>query len=181
MSVLSRLALSAAFVAGLGLALPAMAADRPARSHGGTHSMPPRGFRSAPPGFHGRLPDVRRPGAAPRSSFAYPRRDLGTFRGRSFSRFSARDHTIWRGGAWRHVVHDGHLGWWWVVGGLWYFYPAPIYPYPTYIGPAYYYDYYTRYGAPSYYWYYCEDPPGYYPYVQQCNEPWEPVPPVPAP
>jgi len=68
------------------------------------------------------------------------------------------------------------MGWWWVVGDLWYFYPEPIYPYPDYVGPDYYYDYYQYY-SPPYYWYYCEDPPGYYPDVQECNEDWEAVPP----
>jgi hypothetical protein len=32
--------------------------------------------------------------------------------------------------------------------------------------------------APSY-WYYCEDPQGYYPYVQQCPGGWQPVAPTP--
>jgi hypothetical protein len=29
------------------------------------------------------------------------------------------------------------------------------------------------------YWYYCEDPQGYYPYVQQCPGGWQPVAPTP--
>jgi hypothetical protein len=28
-------------------------------------------------------------------------------------------------------------------------------------------------------WYYCENPPGYYPYVQQCPGGWRPVAPTP--
>lgn len=35
------------------------------------------------------------------------------------------------------------------------------------------------YAAPSYSWYYCANPAGYYPYVQQCTVPWQPVPPQP--
>jgi hypothetical protein len=31
--------------------------------------------------------------------------------------------------------------------------------------------------APGSYWYYCQNPAGYYPYVQQCNGAWQPVPP----
>jgi hypothetical protein len=42
----------------------------------------------------------------------------------------------WRGGHWRHGNHDGRYGWWWVVGGIWYFYPTPIYPYPAPKAPA---------------------------------------------
>lgn len=91
---------------------------------------------------------------------------------------TAEQRTAWQHGGWHHAWHNGHWGWWWVVGSGWFFYPEPIYPYPEYIGTDYYYDYYNEFGAPGYYWYYCEDPQGYYPYVQQCNGPWEPVPPT---
>jgi hypothetical protein len=106
-----------------------------------------------------------------------PGHDLGAFRGHSFRQFSPTERDAWTRGGWRHVNHNGYLGWWWVVGDDWFFYPAPIYPYPLYVGPDYYYDYYSYYPAPAYYWYYCEDPPGYYPAVQDCNVPWQPVPP----
>ena len=36
----------------------------------------------------------------------------------------------WHSGYWYHGPHGGRPGWWWVVGGTWYFYPAPVYPYP---------------------------------------------------
>jgi hypothetical protein len=29
----------------------------------------------------------------------------------------------WRHGHWHHARHHGHFGWWWVVGGIWYYYP----------------------------------------------------------
>ena len=53
------------------------------------------------------------------------------------------------------------------------------------------YDYGNDYGSPDYgaypsdgysqpyasqYWYYCQNPSGYYPYVQQCTTNWQPVP-----
>jgi hypothetical protein len=34
---------------------------------------------------------------------------------------------------------------------------------------------------PQQYWYYCENPKGYYPYVQQCSQTWLKVVPTPAP
>ena len=37
----------------------------------------------------------------------------------------------WRGGYWFHGAYSGRRGWWWVVGPSWYYYPAPVYPYPT--------------------------------------------------
>lgn len=44
--------------------------------------------------------------------------------------FDDHDWALWRGGRWEHSRHDGRLGWWWLAGGLWYFYPEPVYPYP---------------------------------------------------
>ncbi len=191
----TRLLASAALACALGVGPAAMAqpphpgpgappvqAGRGGQPAPGAARMPPRGFRNAPPNFTGRLPAYR---GGPRGNLPQagrfqpgrPGRDLGTFRGRTFSSFTPLLRSQWQSGVWRHTVRDGHLGWWWVVGGSWFFYPAPIYPYPGYIGPAGWYDYYAYYPTPSYYWYYCEDPPGYYPYVQYCNGPWEPVPP----
>ena len=89
-------------------------------------------------------------------------------------RFHERDLRIWRGGRWYHGRHSGRLGWWWIVSGIWYFYPAPVYPYPdpyrppvVIVPPA----------PPTLqYWYYCSSPPGYYPYVPQCETNWQRVP-----
>ncbi len=43
----------------------------------------------------------------------------------------------WEGGRWRHEVHDGRDGWWWDVGGVWYYYPQRIEGPPTYISEDY--------------------------------------------
>ena len=88
--------------------------------------------------------------------------------------FHEHDLALWRGGAWFHGDHDGRLGWWWRVGPSWYFYPAPVYPYPDpYVPPVAV----APPPAPGPYWYYCANPQGYYPYVPQCLVPWRPVPP----
>lgn len=39
----------------------------------------------------------------------------------------------WEGGRWRHEMHNGRYGWWWDVGGVWYFYPQPMEGPPTYV------------------------------------------------
>jgi len=81
----------------------------------------------------------------------------------------AFEHDGWRAGHWFHGEHLGRLGWWWVVGDGWYFYPAPLYPYPDpYIPPAV---------VPSSadHWYYCPSARAYYPYVTECPEGWKPV------
>ena len=100
------------------------------------------------------------------------------FRGRDFARLTPQQRTAWQGGRWLHDWHDGRLGWWWVTSGIWYFYPEPIYPYPLYI---------SEYLIPpppvlsARYWYYCDDPPGYYPDVQACYDPWQMIPVTPPP
>lgn len=101
---------------------------------------------------------------------------------RDIRHFDERHFPIWRSGAWHHGRHGGRLGWWWVVGGIWYFYPEPIYPYP---------DPYIPYAviqqapqtpavpAPAQSWYYCESSKEYYPYVSSCPDGWKAVPATP--
>ena len=172
----------AALIGALALASPAVAA--PHQGHPGSgggagqpHSMPPQGFRGAPPNFHGSYP-YSHPGA-PHGGFGPGGHYSGRYHGHDFGHFTPGERHAWEHGEWRHSWHNGHLGWWWFAGGSWFFYPQPIYPYPAYVGPDYYYNYDDEYGAPPYYWYYCEDPQGYYPYVKACNGPWQPVPPTP--
>jgi hypothetical protein len=91
---------------------------------------------------------------------------------RDIHHFGDRDFDAWRGGRWSHVRHGGRFGWWWVVGGQWYFYPQPVYPYPDpYIPPVV-----RAAPVPGATWYYCANPAGYYPYVARCALPWRPVP-----
>lgn len=89
-------------------------------------------------------------------------------------RFHERDWGDWHRGRWDHDWHGGRFGWWWVVGGVWFFYPRPVYPYPDpYLPP----DYVVATGTPPpAYWYYCPTARTYYPYVQACPVPWQPVP-----
>lgn len=79
------------------------------------------------------------------------------------------DLATWQGGRWQNVVHGGRLGWWWVVGPDWYFFGAPVYPYP---------DLYTPFGEPIGWWYWCDPYSEYYPYVTWCPVPWESVMPM---
>ena len=104
------------------------------------------------------------------------------FHGRDFHGFSRRDLGIWRGGRWVHGWHDGRFAWWWAVGGGWYFYPTPIYPFPTYVPPAVVVQQAPPVPTglpPAQFWYYCDNPQGYYPYVAACNGPWRQVPAAP--
>lgn len=97
-------------------------------------------------------------------------------------RFHGHDEARWRSGRWHHGVHTGHRGWWWIVGGLWYFYPAPVYPYPDpYLPPLAVAPQAQAPANPQQYWYYCPKPAGYYPYVPRCTTAWQAVPANPPP
>jgi hypothetical protein len=100
------------------------------------------------------------------------------------SRFHEHDRNVWRGGHWSHSRHDGRLGWWWGAGGLWYWYPAPVYPYPdpwvpplALSGPV---ESVVPVSPPAQYWYFCEASRTYYPYVATCLGGWKPVPATPS-
>jgi hypothetical protein len=110
--------------------------------------------------------------------------------------FGARDLHHWRTGHWIHGHHDGRLGWWWVIAGIWYFYPAPVYPYPDpYVPPVIVQQppvviqqtppasttpQTTTPPPPApAYWYYCEASKNYYPYVSSCAGGWKKVPATP--
>jgi len=97
----------------------------------------------------------------------------GYFHGRDFARLNAGELSTWRAGRWLHEEHAGYLGWWWLAGDEWFYYPEPIYPYPTYIS-----DYLIPVPAPlsPQYRYYCDNPLGYYPDVQACYDVWQVVP-----
>jgi len=88
--------------------------------------------------------------------------------------FHEHDFDHWRGGGWRHEVHEGRDGWWWVVGGLWYFYPSPVYPFPDpYTPPEVVVMAAPTAPMPPSNVYYCANPPGYYPYVTGCLTAWQ--------
>lgn len=131
---------------------------------GGPHGHGGSGFRGGP-GVHG--------------GFAFHH---------DFAHFTPAEHAMWVGGGWHHGWYGGRFGWWWAVGGIWYYYPAPIYPYPEYVADIYYDPSMgappagpvePAAGAPPGSWYYCAPSGAYYPYVQSCPAPWTPVAPTP--
>jgi hypothetical protein len=78
------------------------------------------------------------------------------------------DHGRWRGGHWWNGNYGGRVGWWWIIGPDWYWYPAPIYPYPDPFVPP---------DAAAGSWYWCDVYQQYYPYVGNCPSGWRAVPP----
>jgi len=117
----------------------------------------------------------RRPGRQP-----HPNQWRG-----DIARFHEHDWHVWRGGHWTHGRHEGRLGWWWVAGGLWYFYPVPVYPYPNPWEPPPVVIVNPPADSappppPPQYWYYCEASRAYYPYVATCPGGWKQVPATPS-
>jgi hypothetical protein len=56
------------------------------------------------------------------------RTDTQTFGGREY-----HGQLAWTDGRWRQEVRDGRDGWWWDVGGFWYFYPQQTDGPPDYV------------------------------------------------
>jgi hypothetical protein len=89
------------------------------------HAQEPGAERGAPP--HGKPPvqaarpgPGHPPGRGPDARFARG----GPLPTRDFGGHAYRGHVAWEGGRWRHEVHGGRDGWWWDVGGVWYYLPA---------------------------------------------------------
>ena len=54
-------------------------------------------------------------------------------RSRNFGDHVYHGRLAWEKGRWHHTARKGRFGWWWDVGGVWYFYPEPIEGPPAYI------------------------------------------------
>src|SRR5450432_3744447 len=105
-----------------GVARPGVQAGRPPTPQGQAvrPGVPMHAQGGHPPGMGpGRGPDVR---------FA-----RGAIVQHDFGGHAYRGRLAWEGGRWRHEIHNGRDGWWWDVGGVWYYYPQPIDGPPAYV------------------------------------------------
>jgi hypothetical protein len=160
---MSRL-LCAAAAAALLASGPALADSAPTGGGHGAHTGHSGGGwgHAGPGGRFGRTPVV--------------------FHGRSFGRLTPYEAGVWRQGHWYHGLEGGRFGWWWWADGGWFWYDAPIYPYPTDISDTVVDD--APPGAApgtGFSWWYCDNPAGYWPYVRSCATPWQAVSPSPPP
>jgi hypothetical protein len=78
-------------------------------------------------------PGPAHPGPAPGRGPHDARFGRGDLPARNFAGHAYHGHLAWEGGHWRHEMHNGRLGWWWDVGGAWYFYPQPMEGPPTFV------------------------------------------------
>jgi hypothetical protein len=95
---------------------------------------------AARPVAPGARPGAPAPGQAPRAGQVRgpqgpqgARVVHGNFPQRNFGGHPYHGRLAWGGGQWRHEMHNGRMGWWWDVGGVWYFYPQPMEGPPTYV------------------------------------------------
>jgi hypothetical protein len=113
---------------------PAVQGARPGLAQGGppgpaaaVHGPGPAAAVHGPGPMHAQ--GVHGPsGRGPDARFA-----RGAIVSRDFGGHHYRGRMAWEGGRWRHEVHGGRDGWWWDVGGVWYYYPQPMDGPPAYI------------------------------------------------
>jgi hypothetical protein len=75
------------------------------------------------------------PGRGPDARFAH-----GPLPSHNFGGHAYHGRLAWEGGRWHHEVRNGRDGWWWDVGGAWYFYPQPMEGPPAYVSDVEYAD-----------------------------------------
>jgi hypothetical protein len=96
----------------------------------GPAQMHPSGPVAGRPGLPGHAGPVV--GRGPDVRFTH-----GAIAAHNFGGHPYRGRIGWEGGRWRHEVHDGRDGWWWDVGGVWYYYPQPMEGPPAYVSEDY--------------------------------------------
>jgi hypothetical protein len=111
------------------------------------------------------------PGRGPDARFAH-----GPLPSHNFGGHAYHGRLAWEGGRWHHEVRNGRDGWWWDVGGAWYFYPQPMEGPPAYVSDVEYADdAYDPDGPPP-----VAGPPGYPPPPVAYAPPPPPPPPPDA-
>ena len=124
-------------------------------------------------------PGPGHPGAMPGRGPQDARFARGDFHARNFGGHPFHGRLAWEGGRWRHEIHNGRDGWWWDVGGAWYFYPQPMEGPPAYVSDVEFIDDTAGPDGPPVADGYAP-PPGAYPPPPGAYAPPPPPPPVPG-
>jgi len=116
------------------------------------HRGPPPGAHPAGPRPQGAVPGPRVGGPGPGAHIGGGQGGARVVHGgpipsRTFAGHAYRGHMAWEGGQWHHQGYNGRMGWWWDVGGVWYFYPQRFDGPPGYISEDYVDD--VGYGDPG--------------------------------
>jgi hypothetical protein len=137
---------------------------------------PEKGVQGKPAVQAGR-PGPGRPGPGVGRGPQDARFARGGLPARNFGGRAYHGRLAWEGGRWRHEIHNGRDGWWWDVGGAWYFYPQPMEGPPAYVSEVEVMDDVGPDGPPVAGGY---PPPGYPPPPVAYAPPPPPPPPDPA-
>ncbi|SDS77890.1 hypothetical protein SAMN05444158_3176 [Bradyrhizobium canariense] len=97
-------------------------------AHAEEPNKPPSKGGPGRPGVQAARP-APMPGRGPHDS----RIARGALPSRNFAGHAYHGRLAWEGGRWRHEIHNGRDGWWWDVGGAWYFYPQAMEGPPAYV------------------------------------------------
>lgn len=141
--------------AGPGQPAAGPAAGAPPPAHQNVRKGPPPQQAARPAPQAGGQPRAAGPGPNPNPA---PRATGGPPPGRYVARGPApardwgghtyRGNLAWEGGRWRRDVRNGRDGWWWDVGGVWYYYPQRLAGPPAYISEDYIDDVPVAYAPP---------------------------------
>src|ERR1700726_528586 len=96
-------------------------------------NRPPPKEGQGRPAAQGVRPGPPRPGQVQGRGPQNGRYARGHLPERNFGGHAYHGRLAWEGGRWRHEAHNGRYGWWWDVGGVWYFYPQPMEGPPTFV------------------------------------------------
>jgi hypothetical protein len=110
----------------------APAPAQPAPAPAAQPALPPTAQTASPPAAKTAVQTKKKGPSQGASRAAH-----GALPTRNFSGQAYRGRVAWEGGRWHHEVHNGRDGWWWDVGGAWYYYPEPMQGPPTYISEDY--------------------------------------------
>src|ERR1700726_4747465 len=102
-------------------------------AHAEEPKRPPSKAAPAKPGVQAVRPGPGRLGFAPGRGPQDARFARGALPSHHFGGHAYHGRLAWAGGQWRHEMRNGRDGWWWDVGGAWYFYPKPMEGRPTYV------------------------------------------------
>jgi hypothetical protein len=96
-------------------------------------NRPPSKDKPGRPAVQAVRPGPARPGQVQGRGPQEGRFARGGLPSRNFGGHVYHGRQAWEGGRWRHEIHNGRNGWWWDVGGVWYFYPQPMEGPPSYV------------------------------------------------
>jgi hypothetical protein len=150
-------------------------------AHAEEPNRPPSKAAPGRPGVQAVHPGPGRPGLTPGRGPQDARFARGALPSHNFGGHAYYGRLAWEGGRWHHEMRNGRDGWWWDVGGAWYFYPRAMEGPPTYVSEVEVVDEVGGPDGPPVAAGYPPPPQGYAPPPVAYAPPPPPPPPAPDP